>query len=799
MDLGTLLLLALVGAVLVVLTLGFVLFRTTRGDSIRLQARLADSEARFAELLAVRDAVTSGGDDPDEDWPEDGGAPIANVPEVPRDLVDACRDRTAVLFAGGGVSASAGYPTWRELLIGIIDQQDPPAPLGSDTTSEWTSMRVGVLSRPNDIADILGSRLGVDRILRSLNIEYAGRVANDSPLLSALSAIPFSTVMTPNWDRALEDAFDVRNPSVLTLEDANLQFGSNIRKRAFQILKLYGSIDPPRGFFFTPAEYRAALYQNTSFSSTVASLFLSNTILFVGTSTASLEDFLAGLPMQFDRRERPHFALVPWTISFTLDAERFDKRFGIRLLPFVVDEGYTAVTTFARRLRSAVEHSDMGTDLDVRDVHIDELGLFNIGPFENLKLKFRPGWNVILGNNGCGKSSILRAIALAVGGDDQRLEASGGRLLRSGSPLGWIELTAGRDIYRTELVAEATRIAVRAARPTELQAGTWMVLGFPSVRGISTGDRAPEPRRRPTAVVDDVLPLLTGKTDSRMDDIKKWVLLSTFSNDRSQGIDADRKRQLLRTFFEILDELTPGVHIEYSRIEEETWQVYVRTDDGEVSIDQVSQGTASIIGWAGTLLQRLYEIYPTSPAPEHEPAVVLIDEIDAHLHPEWQQSLVPLVRDRFSKLQVIATTHSPLIIGAMDETEVVRLQRDISGVRVVPIDESMKGLRADQILTSSAFGLKTTRDADSVKLLDDYTEYFAKSNRTQEEDRKLEELEGEVQRTIPGAAERPAERAARQLVDDALIREIDTLPDGERDQILAEAQAYVAKVRGSAK
>ncbi len=63
------------------------------------------------------------------------------------------------------------------------------------------------------------------------------------------------------------------------------------------------------------------------------------------------------------------------------------------------------------------------------------------------------------------------------------------------------------------------------------------------------------------------------------------------------------------------------------------------------------------------LLQRLYEVNSQVPSPKDASVLVLVDEIDAHLHPSWQRQLLRLLAKTFGGMQLIATTHSPLIVG----------------------------------------------------------------------------------------------------------------------------------------
>ena len=133
--------------------------------------------------------------------------------------------------------------------------------------------------------------------------------------------------------------------------------------------------------------------------------------------------------------------------------------------------------------------------------------------------------------------------------------------------------------------------------------------------------------------------------------------------------------------------------------------VYVKTADGEVPLHQLSFGYQTMMAWAADIGWRLFRHYPESAAPLQEPAIVLIDEIDLHLHPTWQRVLRELLTARFPNVQFVATAHSPLIAQAFLDANlaVVRREGDHSVIENDPV--SVRDWRVDQIVTSDLFGL----------------------------------------------------------------------------------------------
>ncbi len=127
-----------------------------------------------------------------------------------------------------------------------------------------------------------------------------------------------------------------------------------------------------------------------------------------------------------------------------------------------------------------------------------------------------------------------------------------------------------------------------------------------------------------------------------------------------------------------------------------------------VPFTALSDGYRAFIGWLGDLIGHLTEIAPEDPTAVK--GVLLVDEIDLHLHPTWQRSILPALARGLRNLQIVATTHSPMVAGTVRSENVTLLVRDGDQIRSRHPEEQIWGLSADQILMSSGFGLSATRD-----------------------------------------------------------------------------------------
>ena len=93
--------------------------------------------------------------------------------------------------------------------------------------------------------------------------------------------------------------------------------------------------------------------------------------------------------------------------------------------------------------------------------------------------------------------------------------------------------------------------------------------------------------------------------------------------------------------------------------------------------------------------------------------IVMIDEVDLHLHPQWQLEVLPTISRAFPRLQFLCTTHSPIVAGTVESANLFLLlaEGETASFLATP-EREVHGLTADQILTSSHFGLVSTRAPD---------------------------------------------------------------------------------------
>lgn len=219
--------------------------------------------------------------------------------------------------------------------------------------------------------------------------------------------------------------------------------------------------------------------------------------------------------------------------------------------------------------------------------------------------------------------------------------------------------------------------------------------------------------------------LLTSSADSlfnprhRLLNVESWLLQLDY-REKSENLTASNELKKVLTL------LTSSVFPDVEQIAFETRGttspfVKVRTHSGWSRLRDLGYGYRASIAWIGDLAKRLFDRYPDSENPFHEPAVVLVDELDLHLHPEWQRKIISFLSEQFPAIQWIVTAHSPLLVQSADQINLVLLEKDGDGVSIrQPQIGSYQGWSVEEIL-QELMGLGERTHSDRfLKLMEQF-------------------------------------------------------------------------------
>ena len=328
-------------------------------------------------------------------------------------------------------------------------------------------------------------------------------------------------------------------------------------------------------------------------------------------------------------------------------------------------------------------------------MRVTRLKLANVRAIEAAEFHFRPDFNLVAGINGAGKTTVLDALAVCLSHFVRRVNRLRGNVVRFDT----IDIRMGTDALDVECGIESGERNARygymlhksreSTVPREDKAGlpreqtrdtperAELVGGPPPV---STGDesggrplailfstnrsvpseRAPAKSAAAGGVNAAFSGALMGRRELRLVEFEAWMRVQeALSSERPAA------QRVLTAFKTALKHFLP----DYRNLRlggESATGSFLLIDRGAVTLplEQLSDGERGVLAMVLDLTRRLALANPEmeDPAAEAE-AVVLIDEIELHLHPEWQRRIVENLTKTFPKCQFIATTHSPQVIG----------------------------------------------------------------------------------------------------------------------------------------
>lgn len=404
-------------------------------------------------------------------------------------------------------------------------------------------------------------------------------------------------------------------------------------------------------------------------------------------------------------------------------------------------------------------------------MYITKIHLKNIRCFEDIEINLKPGntiqeWTVILGNNGVGKTTLLRSIAVGL---CDRTSAAG---LISEHQGEWVRKNSIENTGSIEIELKDPKLGYTTSTKVEIvnSDGRETIKGFDSptegspqeeifVCAYGTGRGFSGTRDYPKyRTIDSVFTLF----DYEMNLQNSELVLRRI---QSSGVN-------ISEFLELIDEilvLSPG------STKLDSTGITISGPWGKfMPLGSVGDGYRSTLAWVIDFLGWALFQQENILRRDEIAGIILVDELEQHLHPSWQRNIIRILQSQFPKTQFLATSHSPLCASGLAD-----LDNDICGLVLLASPEeegpvtsetitSLQGLRADQVLTSRAFGLLETRNPKIQKKLEEFRTLFLKESLDEGEKVKLETLRIFLEENVPGLADREEDRVLEQQLRDRL-------------------------------
>ena len=435
---------------------------------------------------------------------------------------------------------------------------------------------------------------------------------------------------------------------------------------------------------------------------------------------------------------------------------------------------------------------------------VEEVSLENIKSFEKISIRFGTKespykWITLLGENGGGKSTILQSLGLLLAGPE-----SINQILPR--PVGWVRnegktgklsirihqgdndsnkfggetrtrrafkysfvLTGSQNIqFNKKTYTEPTIFEDKSntnltwLRENALNSKSkgWFAVGFGAFRRLTRISQILVPSLQTPQRFTNFLTQFN--EDQPLAAFEQWLVYLDYRISKDKDAQAIKHKEL---GINAINQLLP----EGNQFESVTSEgkILFNVNGQIVPTIGLSDGFRSVLALGGDLIWRLLEAFPESDEPLKEEGVVLIDELDIHLHPIWQRNIAGWLRTQFPNLQFIVATHSPLItISAGEDAVTYKLSIDENKI---PKIEEIKGLfkmNVDEILKSDAFKLISSYSPQVENKISRYEALQRKVDKSSVEQADLFSLQQEL-KPILGIKEKTPleERIEKFLVE----------------------------------
>lgn len=345
--------------------------------------------------------------------------------------------------------------------------------------------------------------------------------------------------------------------------------------------------------------------------------------------------------------------------------------------------------------------------------YIKKLHVKDFRGFKELNVEFNSGFNFIIGPNGCGKTSLLRAIIVSYSTNNMN-DSRYGEDFEA-----WIDIKDDTTINRIGVKPNKTQSKLNNEYrdnpnitylnlPNEDCTNSYLVFNSPKLHFVPLvlgafrriDYKKIEGMKREDNIDNSIREYINNAAMSLnggvLPNVKQWMINRYFQIDKEW---AKEEKENWNWLMENLKILAPiNSKFKFKSIERDLEPKF-ELNNKECYLEELSAGFQSIL----EIVLSIFEwIEKTNSREEmlvkNATGTVIIDELDVHLHPEWQFTLKKSLETIFPNIQFIATTHSPHMISTANIKEIIALDNKSDTMNLFPIDKSYDGWNTDQIL-----------------------------------------------------------------------------------------------------
>lgn len=321
-------------------------------------------------------------------------------------------------------------------------------------------------------------------------------------------------------------------------------------------------------------------------------------------------------------------------------------------------------------------------------LRIKKVKICGIGGINILEISLRDGINIICGPNGVGKTTILESISAPFISSMTGIEN-----LKRNSLVehGIIDISIEVDSQEKNKT-----LIVKEFEPRNKNVGaSWYelyreVIFFKTHRDINYISL--DSIKTDKINNDYSLSEEQANTGVKSENIKNWFIhRHLWSKHENELTDAQKQNfNLAKSCFEMLDN-----NISFYKVNPRTNDIILKTQSGEIYYEYLSSGYKAVLHLLlGFIKEIEYRFGDNNMLAKDFGGVILIDEIDLHLHPQWQYKVLNCIKLVFPKAQVIATTHSPHVLQSCKSDEIISLTKsDDNTIKIKELQNMKYGLQ----------------------------------------------------------------------------------------------------------
>lgn len=338
-------------------------------------------------------------------------------------------------------------------------------------------------------------------------------------------------------------------------------------------------------------------------------------------------------------------------------------------------------------------------------MRIENLKISGIGGIKELDLTFHDGFNVICGANGVGKTTILDVIADAFTNTNSNLKRNANS--EKGEYTIAFQNVAGESKAKNLKVLEFIPTKQDQGRFSSVESQHVLLFSINRTLNYKALDSIPKDKSRKDYESGQQL-----HSGVEILDLKGWFINRYVFSGKEKSLSGEQEHnfELAKRALSLLD---PTVH--FLTVDASSLDIILTTSRGDIYFEYLSAGYKTCFSLILGLIKEIeFRFKDPFLKAEDFDGVVLIDEIDLHLHPTWQGPLIRTLKELFPKVQFIVTTHSPSVLQTLSENEIIALMIDENGETKQKVFElgryGLQGWTVEEILRD-IMGMETTTSA----------------------------------------------------------------------------------------